>query len=182
LGLLLFNHGFGTATNLNIATMSPKIIENNKGLLVDFKILDIAYLNGAPVSNRLLSISFGDVAAVSFKQAIWKFEASLKGTFSNLSATFTETNPNGDPKLSIIESIVYKELACLVRIDWPPILYDNLLDFLVIENYYGVLDAFYPNRVYVSNFNLTQFDVAYLDTFFLEFQVSRFKIRVLISI
>ena len=38
LALLLLNNGYGTARDMAITSSQPKIIDNEKGLLIDFQI------------------------------------------------------------------------------------------------------------------------------------------------
>jgi len=51
LGVAVKNDGYGTAFNLRITSAQPEIIENEKGLLVNFKII------GANVGNKHVSPS-----------------------------------------------------------------------------------------------------------------------------
>ena len=39
LGLIVKNNGAGAARNFRITSAQPKIVENEKGLLIDFKII-----------------------------------------------------------------------------------------------------------------------------------------------
>ncbi|CAF0929384.1 unnamed protein product, partial [Brachionus calyciflorus] len=149
LGLLLYNKGYGIAKNLQIISFEPKIIENEKGLLIDFKLQKTAYLNNVPIDNSL-KLNFGDIQPFQLKHALWKFNSTLKGEFSNLTVSFTNTNPNGDKKLSLIEKIEYKELVRLVKIDRPIELNDNLPDFLVIDDEFLYLKGLKPNKVYTT--------------------------------
>lgn len=94
LGILVSNEGFGTAINLHITSGQPEIIENEKGLLIQFAIIG-AQLGIEPVSPSL-RITFGDIAPHTTEMARWLMTSSLKGVFSNYSATFENTNPLGD--------------------------------------------------------------------------------------
>lgn len=158
LGLLLFNTGYGVAKQLRILSSQPEIIENDRGLLIDFRI-ESAFLNNKQTENSL-KINFGDVEPLSFKHVIWNLKSSLMGTFSNLSVAFTNVNPNGDEKLSLIENIEYKELFRLVKIDRPQYLNDDLSDFLTIDPFFA-----YPNQVFVSNVTNFKLNVSKLEPF-----------------
>ena len=105
LGLLLTNNGYGTATDVKITSSQPKIVENEKGLLIDFKIVKCILDNQVLTSS--LTVQFGDLKPNETKQVLWSLTSTLKGEFINISSTFQNKNPNGDPKLSIIYSIEY---------------------------------------------------------------------------
>ena len=165
LALMLVNRGHGTAMSLSMLTMQPKIIENEKGLLISFKLEDDAYMNNAMIKNSM-NVSFGDVKPFEFRHVVWKFSSSLKGTFSNLSVTYTNKNPNGDPKLSLIDDIQYRQLYRLVSVDWPNTLNDSLPDFLVVEDFGSGLEMPYPNQLFMSNSNLTLFSVQFFPELF----------------
>ena len=93
LGILISNEGYGTATSLKITSSQPEIIDNEKGLLVNFQII------GTQIKNQIVSpsltINFGDIGPHSTQSAKWILTCSLSGTFSNFSATFQNTNPLG---------------------------------------------------------------------------------------
>lgn len=140
LGLLLINKGFGKARNLTIQSFQPQIVDNEKGLPVDFKIISTT-VNGDKYSLPSLLVNLGDVNSMETKESLWLFSASLKGTFTTLNATYTNINPNGDPKLSLIDKIEFKRLIRTVLVD-VPIKKDNLLDFFVWEDL-----TLFPNKV-----------------------------------
>jgi len=60
LGVRVRNDGYGTARRLKIESAQPRIIENELGLLVDFRILG-SEVNGQPATPSLLC-DFGDIA------------------------------------------------------------------------------------------------------------------------
>lgn len=93
LGVLVSNNGYGPAVNLQIESSQPTIIENEKGLLVDFKI--VASEVGNTGTTPSLTVNFGNIKPLTTVLAKWIMTCSLTGTFSNYSATFTETNPLG---------------------------------------------------------------------------------------
>ena len=93
LAILITNAGYGSANNLRITSGQPEIIDNEKGLLVSFKIIG-AQLGSRPVS-RSLTLTFGDIRPQTTAVARWLMTSSLKGTFSNYTATFENTNPLG---------------------------------------------------------------------------------------
>ena len=94
LGLLITNDGYGIARNARITSGQPEIIENEKGLLITFKI------TGAQVDDQAVSpsltVTFGDIQSKSTRVARWMMTSSLKGTFNNYTATFENVNPLGN--------------------------------------------------------------------------------------
>lgn len=60
LGVRVRNNGKAAANKVKIASAQPKIVENNQGLLIDFKITD-SFIDERAVNNSLL-LGFGDIA------------------------------------------------------------------------------------------------------------------------
>ena len=169
LGVAVKNAGYGTASNLQITSGQPKIIENEKGLLVNFNIIG-AFIGNEMISPSL-SVMFGDLAPDSTVVARWQMVSSLQGEFRNYSATFENINPLGDPNLSVLDELEIHELIRNVRI-YGTSEDDEVLDFLVNERN----DAFvYPDMLYSSK-SLEHYNVSvgvvlsvhYLSTYLLE--------------
>ena len=144
LGVAVKNAGYGTASSLQITSGQPEIIENERGLLVNFNII------GAFIGNEMfspsLTVMFGDLAPNTTVVARWQMISSLQGEFRNYSATFENINPLGDPNLSILDELEIHELIRNIRI-YGTSEDDEVLDFLVNE----VNDAFtYPDMLYSS--------------------------------
>jgi hypothetical protein len=156
LGLLIKNKGYGAASNLKLSSAQPEIVENEKGLLIDFKI-EKAFVNNQQQSNSL-NLDFGNLNAFEFKHVVWELKTSLRGTFMNLNATYTNTNPNGDPKLSLIDRLEYNQLARLVKVDQPSGLNDFFADFLVFNEF-----SLLPDRVYVSSVKTDMLNVSFIE-------------------
>ena len=152
LGVAVKNSGYGTAYNLHITSAQPEIIENEKGLLVTFRII------GANVGRESISpsltVNFDDIAPNTTKVARWYMVSSLQGEFKNYSATFENVNPLGDPKLSILDELKMHELIRNVHI-YNEEENDEILDFLVNDR--NDLGA-YPDALYSSK-TLQQYNV-----------------------
>ena len=129
LGVAVRNMGYGTAINLQITSAQPEIIENEKGLLVNFKIIGNTIGNNSFVPS--LTVNFGDLSSNVTVVARWWMLSSLQGKFMNYSATFENINPLGDPKLSVLDELVIHELIKSVHINIPAAEDDGILDFLV---------------------------------------------------
>jgi Ca2+-binding RTX toxin-like protein len=141
LAVLVRNQGYGDAKNLRITSSQPKIIENEKGLLIDFNIIG-SQLNGEDVTPSL-AVNFGDIAAGETAVANWLLKSTLQGKFIEYKATFEHVNGLGNKELSLIKEVKIHELIQKVAADG-----DNLPDFLVNDTF----DAkFYPDTLYFSN-------------------------------
>ena len=116
LGLLIENRGYGDAFNVNILSSQPEIVENEKGLLIDFSIIG-SRLNNEVMSSSSLNINFGTIAGRNNSVGVWDMLSTLRGTFNNFSATFEYKGPINDDRLSLIESVEIYELTHIVRVD-----------------------------------------------------------------
>ena len=108
LGVMVQNRGFGTAFDFKITSAQPKIVDNEKGLLIDFKII------GAQVGNEAVSPSlttdFGNIDPGQTVVGRWLLTSSLQGLFINYSATFEHVDPLGNPRLSLIDGVEIHEM------------------------------------------------------------------------
>ncbi|NCS02752.1 MAG: hypothetical protein GPJ06_11605, partial [Microcystis aeruginosa G13-11] len=141
LGILVKNQGKGTAKNLHISSAQPKIIDNEKGLLIDFNIIGTQI--GTESITPSLTVNFGNIEAGKTAVADWLFKSDLQGKFTDYKATFEHINDLGKPELSLIKEVKIHELTHQVNVDS-----DNLPDFLVND----IPDPnFYPDTLYFSN-------------------------------
>ena len=157
LGVVVKNAGYGTASSLTLASGQPEIIENEKGLLVDFMIIGANVGNGS--ISPSLSVTLGDLAPDTTVVVRWVMISSLQGEFKNYSATFENVNPLGDPRLSILDELEIHELIRNVRIHVDTD--DSILDFLVndrkdLESY---PDALYDSET-LTRYNVSRGDIA----------------------
>ena len=144
LAVLVRNEGKGAAKNLKITSGQPKIIDNEKGLLVDFQIIG-SEVNGNGVSPSL-TVNFGNIEAGKTGVADWLLKSSLQGKFVDYKATFEHVNSLGKPELSLIKEVKIHELIHTVQVNHPNP--DNLPDFLVNDTF----DAqFTPDTLYFSS-------------------------------
>ena len=145
LGVAVRNAGHGTAYTLQITSGQPQIIENERGLLVNFMIIGASIGSGS--ISPSLTVMFGDVAPNTTVVARWQIISSLQGEFMNYSATFENINPLGDPRLSILDELEIHELIRNVMIYSESNENDGILDFLVNDR--NDLLA-YPDALYSS--------------------------------
>lgn len=127
LGVRVSNVGHGVARNFSIDSGQPKIVDNQLGLLVDFKLIG-TMLAGKTVPNTLL-IPFGDIAAGAAKTAAWQMTSTLSGRFVEFTASFTHAAELGGQLTSLIQEIKTYTLVKDVLVDLPG--RDQSFDFLV---------------------------------------------------
>ncbi len=144
LAVMVQNRGYGTAHNLQIASAQPKIIENEKGLVIDFKIIGAQV--GTQAVTPSLTVNLGDLGPGQIKIGRWLLTSSLQGLFTDYKATFAQVSDLGDQRLSLFDSVEIHELNHLVQAQgaWD----DGLPDFLVND----VADVnSLPDTLYLSD-------------------------------
>ena len=138
------NVGHGAARALSITGAKPQIVDNIKGLLINFNILGTQVENqpGTPA----LTANLGSIDPGTNKIARWLFSSSIQGSFTNFSASFSQVDQFGNPRLSLVRSVEVHELTHIV--DAGGIFEDARPDFLVDD----VPDpAFLPDTLYLSD-------------------------------
>ena len=153
LGVAVKNSGHGVASSLQITSGQPEIIENERGLLINFMIIGAMIGNGSIEPS--LTVMFGDVPPDATKVVRWQIISSLQGEFRNYSATFENINPLGDPNLSILDELEIHELIRNVRIYNSPE-DDGVLDFLVneLDDLLAFPDALYSSKT-LEHYNVS---------------------------
>ena len=121
LGLIAKNIGAGAARNFRITSAQPKIIENEKGLLIDFKIIGSRV--GTNPAQPSLTLNLGTIPPGRSQVAQWLLTSSLQGKFIEYKATFEHVDNFGSTNLSLIDSVEIHELI-------KPVLADRLGDDL----------------------------------------------------
>ncbi|MCY2986427.1 MAG: FG-GAP-like repeat-containing protein [Planctomycetota bacterium] len=141
LGLIVSNTGHGAANNFTITSGQPKIVENQKGLLVDFLIVG-AQVGDAPIQPSL-TVDLGNIDPGQSQAARWLLTSTLQGRFVEYAASFEHVNGLGDRRLSLIDTVQIHELIHAVRADRPGD--DKQLDFLVNDepDPYALPDTLY---------------------------------------
>jgi hypothetical protein len=127
LGLQVVNVGKGGAGKLTITSAQPQIVENEKGLLVDFKIVGSQV--GADAATPSLTVALGNIAPGETKTAQWNLISSLQGKFKDFSASFEHLDDDGDLRTSLIKSVTIHELTRAVYLTSPAS--DGIPDYLV---------------------------------------------------
>ena len=157
LAVMIQNRGYGTAHSLQIASAQPKIIENEKGLIIDFKIIG-AQVGTQPVTPSL-TVSLGDLGPGQTKIGRWLLTSSLQGLFTEYKASFEQVSDLGDKRLSLFDSIEIHEMTHLVQAErgWD----DGLPDFLVnnVADVNGL-----PDTLYLSDSRIQPVGVVHVAT------------------
>ncbi|HEY9175282.1 MAG TPA: hypothetical protein VI136_23600, partial [Verrucomicrobiae bacterium] len=94
LAVMVANRGFGEARNLRITSAQPEIIENEKGLLVDFKII-ASEVEGQAMTPSL-TVNLGNIGAGQRKIGRWLLTSTLQGLFTDYKATFEHLDSLGN--------------------------------------------------------------------------------------
>ncbi|MCK4660463.1 MAG: hypothetical protein KAV82_13155, partial [Phycisphaerae bacterium] len=126
LGLSMTNQGYGEACNVRVASGQPKIIDNERGLIIAFELIGTEV--GIEAFTPALNITLGDIAPSETVVARWLMTSTLQGQFTEYSAEYEHINPLGDPTLSAIDSVEIFELIHVVRAEDP--VDDLLMDFM----------------------------------------------------
>ncbi len=110
--LLIENVGNGDASNVRMTSSQPVIVENEKGLLVDFELLS-SKVNGEDRTMALggsVPAAFGDIPAHSTIFAQWMLKSSLLGHYTDYSVEATHISSYGNEALSLLGKVSIHEL------------------------------------------------------------------------
>ncbi|HRZ54218.1 MAG TPA: cadherin-like domain-containing protein [Candidatus Paceibacterota bacterium] len=145
LAVLVENRGKGEAKNFRITSAQPQIVENEKGLLIDFKILasQVEDQNFTPS----LTVNLGNIAPDSTKIGRWLLSSTLQGLFIDYSVTFEHLDAISGKKTALIDDVTIHEMIRMVAAPAPYA--DGRPDFLVNDLPDPPTD--YPDRVYLSD-------------------------------
>ena len=109
LAVMIENRGAGEARNLRITSAQPEIVENEKGLLIDFNLI-ASQVDGQPMTPSLTT-SFGDIEAGAIAIGRWWMTSTLQGLFTSYDATFRHVDGLGDERLSLIKNVEIYEMV-----------------------------------------------------------------------
>ena len=174
IGVLIHNKGYGEAKNVLIESAQPEIIENEKGLLINFNLIGSSF-NGKQKQLGLLDIHFGNIAPHKASVGIWYLTASLLGHFTSYAAHVVHLDSRGNPDLSLVDKIEIHEL--IRSINAYGSLDDSIPDFLVNN----IADSkHYPDNIYFSN--ATKSRVWLADTAYCDGVVTPAKLQVNLAV
>ncbi len=144
LAVMVNNQGYGPAVNLAISSAQPKVVENEKGLAIDFQLTGSSF-NGQPKQLGITDINFGTIPALETRIGEWYFTSSLLGKFVSYEANVVHNNSLGNPELSLINSVRLHELTHSIK-EYGA-LADGLNDYLV-NDLFDINDQ--PDIIYFS--------------------------------
>ena len=154
LGVIIHNRGAGVAKNVILETAEPRIIDNEKGLAIDFAMYGAAF-NGNERQLGLMAIPFGNIEPNRTGVGEWWFTSTLLGHFVSYEAHVIHNSSFGNPDLSLVSSLQIHPLIHTVyaygNLD------DGINDFLVddVDDY-----RHYPDSLYFSNGSRTAVAIA----------------------
>ena len=158
--LLINNKGNGDATNVKMVTQQPKIVENEKGLLVEFEILS-SQLNGGDkvlALGEAVTTDFGTIPAHSQTYAQWWMQCSLTGHFTSYDVNATHVTSYGNPDLSLLDSVTIHELIHSIKVPANNGTNQKLVGF-VCNDESDANDT--PDKIYFSNATTAPVDIAF---------------------
>ncbi len=110
--LIINNKGYGDAKNVRMLTHQPEIIDNEKGLLINFAIVG-SQTNGQPASMTLskdFANDFGTIPSQSQAYAQWWLHSTLLGHFTDYDVQVNHLTSYGNPDLSLVDTARIHEL------------------------------------------------------------------------
>jgi hypothetical protein len=111
--LIINNKGNGDATNVKMVTNQPEIIDNQKGLLIDFEFIS-SQLNGQDKTLALgqsIPTDFGTIPAHTQAYAQWWLQSTLLGHFVKYDIKATHVTSYGNENLSLLDQVTIHELV-----------------------------------------------------------------------
>ena len=156
--VLLHNKGKGDATNIRMFTKQPKIIDNEKGLFIDFNIIS-SRLNGGNTVVALdstIATTFGDIPAGGSAYAQWDLTASLLGHFNKYDISVNHVTSYGNPDLSLLDQVTIHELIHSVKLPMGSLMGYHLaqtqdLHGWAVNDNLGINPVDEPDRMYLSD-------------------------------
>jgi hypothetical protein len=158
LGVRVQNNGSGVGNSIKIESAQPKIVENEQGLAIDFRLLN-SFVQDHKVSNSLL-IDFGDIASGESKMGRWIMSTSLSGRFTEFEAEYSHSDDLGGELTSLLENVETHFLLRDVIVDAPG--RDDVKDFLSYDLYDDLLRM--PDEIKVFESNSTSTPVTNLSS------------------
>lgn len=126
-GLRIRNAGSGVARDVRIDSAQPRIIENELGLLIGFRVIG-SEVNGGAGQDTLL-VDFGDISPAAAGVARWMMECTLSGRFVEFQAHYVHADELGGMLTSLVRDPINTHLLIHdVLVDLPG--RDVIRDFL----------------------------------------------------
>ncbi|WP_394239315.1 hypothetical protein, partial [Pseudomonas anguilliseptica] len=128
LGVRIRNSGRGEVKNVKLESAQPRIIGNELGLAINFRITQ-SFVDEAPAAPTLL-LDFGQIAPGKNRNGRWLMESTLSGQFIDFSASFTHPDELGGRLTSLLDATNAHFLLRDVLVDLPT--RDRNRDFLAL--------------------------------------------------
>jgi Ca2+-binding RTX toxin-like protein len=126
LGVRIRNSGRGEVKNVKLESAQPRIIGNEQGLAINFRITN-SFVDEAPAAPTLL-LDFGQIPPGKSRNGRWMMESSLSGQFIDFNASFTHPDELGGRMTSLLDATNAHFLLRDVMVDLPT--RDRVRDFL----------------------------------------------------
>jgi hypothetical protein len=110
--LLINNKGNGDATSVCMVTQQPEIIDNEKGLNINFEIVS-SQVNGSDANlafSKSIANDFGTIPAHSQAYAQWWMTSTLLGHFTSYDVQASHITSYGNEDLSLLGNVTIHEL------------------------------------------------------------------------
>lgn len=169
--LLINNKGNGDATNVRMVTQQPEIIENEKGLFIDFELVS-SQMNGSDATlsfGKSIANDFGTIPAHSQMYAQWWLTSTLLGHFTEYDVKATHVTSYGNEDLSLLDKVEIHELihGFMVKTDGgKPVrgfLVNDITDVLDMPDHVYFTDATQQEAYIASEANIVkQSDTEYV--------------------
>ena len=147
--LLINNKGKGDATKVRMLTNQPEIIDNEKGLLVDFEIIS-SQLNGGDKTlamGQSVATDFGTIKAGKSALAQWWLTSSLTGHFVDYNVEATHVTSYDNPDLSLLDQVTIHEMIHQVAMPGVSTLPESIAFLVNDEEDYND----YPDQLYTMD-------------------------------
>ena len=146
MGVFVRNNGYGTANELCIDSLQPKIIENEEKLLIGFHIEETMVNN--QVAKPILRADFGDLDPDTATVARWIMTCSLSGMFVEYTAVYSHSDELGGRLTSLIDKVNTHFLIHDFLVDIPG--RDDILDFLALDRHNNTLITIFESDNYTE--------------------------------
>jgi len=148
LAVMIENNGYGIAQQVVIESAQPEIIDNEKGLAVNFELIG-SNLQGEPFTLGLNTINFGDIDPFMARIGQWYFTSSLLGHFTSYETNVVHLDSRGNPDLSLVSGAEIHELVHTISVYGSA---DDSIDDFLINDIADTED--HPEAIYLSQGNL----------------------------
>jgi len=153
IGLRILNDGMGAANGVRISSLSPQIVENSQGLVVDFAMTG-TLKDGQATSQPLSDIALGDMASDETHTMEYMLKSSLLGTIRVNDVNVIHNSSVDDRDMSLVTARAHRLVKPILEYRAGA---DSIHDFLTHGN-----SSNRPDSIYFSSGRATT--VASADT------------------